>query len=156
MKIEELELEFESDYPEYRLVEVSDGKGGRIKIPSQGFASRDEYKYVFGLIMDSANTEHGTEELADNIVVAMLRFRFPRIKHKSKAEILQFKNGDPMSAPMLMAVYSFFCNELGIPEDKLNFPIGQYELPKVDIEFSPIDYDKSESKNKSKVPPKAA
>ena len=95
-------------------VEISDGLGNVLAVPSKGVSDYQEYKKVMGLFLKAQNNPNLAAGIEIDVVVTCLRYRFAIDSKIDDDELLQLENGELMTASMIQELFKFFGKELSI------------------------------------------
>lgn len=95
-------------------VEISDGHGNAIVIPSKGVSDYKEYRQVMGRFLKAQNNPALAAGIEIDVVLCCLRYRFLIESKVQDDDILQLENGEMMSAVFIKKLFEFFTQELGI------------------------------------------
>lgn len=95
-------------------VEISDGLGNILAVPSKGVSDYQEYKKVMGLFLKAQNNPNLAAGIEIDVVTTCLRHRFGIDSKVSDEELLQLENQELISASMIQELFKFFGKELSI------------------------------------------
>ena len=139
-------IPFKGSQAKLKTVTVDSPCGLSLDIPTRGYASAKEYNEVSGVLLNlgtsvnvtkSANASSLIEGFEKDVVIIMLRSRFNDYR-STVTQLLEDKDGENISAPMLKLLYNFFSNELGL--DSVEMPMGDFDFLKHnDSELIPLE-----------------
>ncbi|TAG98730.1 MAG: hypothetical protein EAZ18_00190 [Oscillatoriales cyanobacterium] len=95
-------------------VEIGDGHGNVIAIPSKGVSDYKEYKQVMGRFLKVQNNPALAAGIEIDVVLCCLRYRFSIESKVQDDDILQLENGQLMNTVFIKRLFEFFTQELGI------------------------------------------
>lgn len=134
-------------------VEISDGHGNVIAIPSKGVSDYKEYKQVMARFLKVQNNPTLAAGIEIDVVLCCLRYRFSIESKVQDDDILQLENGQPMNVVFVKKLFEFFTQELGIEGEglsqKQSTPTMEDVTPYLELEKPlPPMLDKTSSKLK--------
>jgi hypothetical protein len=97
---------------ERKQVEIDDGLGNVVSVPSKGAADCVEYNKVMQLLygMEKDPTQALTMEV--DVVILCLRHRYKLAKTVTDDSVLLDKDGEPVPITLVKKLYEFFMKEL--------------------------------------------
>lgn len=127
-------LNFKKKLDDLKQVNIQDGYGSSLEIPSRGYVDSVEYAGAMQIVLN-ASEDGSLHSLEQRLVTFLLATRFGLDKKTKPESLLVFEDGTPIGAPMLKALYNHFITELGAEVDTLKFPLGHYSNMTQDIKI---------------------
>lgn len=114
---------------EKKYVEIDDGLGNVVSVPSKGAADCVEYNKVMQLMYRLQNNPTQALGVEVDIVTLCLRHRYKIAKNVTDDCVLLGKDGEPVPISLVKKLYEFFMKELQL-ENILNAQKTAVQLQK--------------------------